>query len=202
MNKSMLTIICILAFSLCITAQDSKAPSIKIDIEVNGEKYQVKDGGTIKVDGKTITAKTSDYLTFNFGALVFDYPKHYAYEFEKDIGYRNWTLDGNDFIFMYFEYEDDISLNLFIQAMVERFGRESCKVTDKSTTLGKLKLVGQRIDINLIGTKLSYDIYELNTNDGKTHFISFQDSKNEDGTDSQESKDMFKIMDKTIKSKL
>ncbi|WP_298902996.1 hypothetical protein [uncultured Psychroserpens sp.] len=202
MYKNTLTILCILAFSLCITAQDSKAPSIKIDIEVNGEKYQVEDGGSIKVDGKTITAKTSDYLSFDFGALTFDYPKHYAYEFEKDLGYRNWTLDGNDFIFMYFEYEENIALNLFIEAMVQRFGEDNCKVSDKNTQLGKLRLKGKRIDISLIGTLLSYDIYELNTNDGKTHFISFQDTKNDDGTASTESKEMMKIIDKTVKIKL
>lgn len=203
MIKTTITIIFFLLMSQLVLAQenDNQAPILKLDVEVNGEKYQINDGESIVVNGNTIKVKSSDLLTFDFSALTFDYPKHFAFEYEQDFGYKNWTLDGNNFVIMYFEYAVDIELDLFIDEMEGQFGKENCKVIKKTIQLGDLTLKGKRINVDLVGVKLTYDMYKLETNDSKTHFIAFQDSKNDDGSDSIEGIETIKLIDQTIKER-
>ncbi len=203
MNKTSLIILIALMMSYIINAQDTKeqVPLVKLDVLINGEKYQINDGDSLIVNGDTIRIKTSDLMTFDFGALIFDYPKHFSFEYEQDFGYKNWSLDGNDFVIMYFEFEAEVELDVFIAEMVKQFGKKNCKISDNDTQLGKLSLSGKRINVDIIGAKLTYDMYRLTTNDFKTHFIAFQDSKNDDGSDSQEGTKTIEIINKTIQMK-
>jgi hypothetical protein len=180
---------------------DPNRPLIKLDVFIDGRKYQINDGDTLKADSKTIIIKTSDYLTFNFEALSFEYPKHFSYEFEKDESYKNWTLDGNAFVITYFVFDMPVELDDFVSEMTDKFGKKNCSVMDKNSKLGTIQLSGKRINVNLIGTKLTYDMYRLITSDGKTHLLAFQDSKNDDGSDSAEGIQTIKIINETIKQK-
>jgi hypothetical protein len=85
--------------------------------------------------------------------------------------------------------------------MVTLFDKENCKVVNKDISLGDLNLKGKRINVDLIGIKLTYDMYKLETDDFKSHFIAFQDSKNEDGSDSIEGLETIKLINETIEVK-
>ena len=200
MNKLMIIIICLVGVTQFALAQETNVepPHLKLDVEVNGEKYQIKDGETITVNGSTIKVSSAANVTFHYGVLHFDYPKHYAFEYEADTGYQNWSLDGNNFVIMYFKFDDEVGLDDFISQMVSQFGEDSSKVTDKKIQLGDVALIGKRIDINIVGANLTYDMYLLDTADGATHFLSLQDTKNDDGSDSKEGIDTLKIMNKTL----
>ena len=202
-NKTILNIFVCLLISQATFAQNknSKEPLLKLDIEINGEKHQVNDGDSIVVNGNIIKVKASNIKSFNFGKLAFDYPKHFAYEFEEDFTVKNWTLDGNDFVIMYFEYRINFKLDTFIDQMIGMFKKENCKVEEKTITLGDETLTGKRILVDLLGSKLTYDIYTIETDDSKSHLIAFQDSKNDDGSDSPEKIETLNLIKETFKVK-
>lgn len=174
------------------------SPSLKIDIEVNGEKYQVNDGDTLTVNNNKIIARISNSVTFDYGILKFDYPKHFAFSSETDFGYQNWTLDGNNFVVSYFKLSSDIELDMLIKEIVLKFGKKNCTITKKTSKIGNTTLEGKRINVELLGQKLTYDMYKVKSNDSNSHFISFQDSKNDDGSDSLESIETLSLINSTF----
>ena len=202
MNKtlSLLTFL-LITHSSHAQKKDYQEPALKFEVEINGEKHQVNDGESLIVNGNTIKVKSSNNKTFDFGIVSFDYPKHFAFEFFQENEMKNWTLDGNSFVINYFEYETNIQLDTFISELVKLFKKENCEVIDKKITLGDLSLNGKRIIVRLFGEKITYDMYEIETEDYKTHFIGFQDSKNENGLDSKEGIETTKLIDETIKIK-
>ena len=174
------------------------SPSLKIDIEVNGEKYKVNDGDTLTVNNNKIIAKISNSVTFDYGILKFDYPKHFAFSSEKDFGYQNWTLDGNNFVVSYFKLSSEVELDMLIKEIVIKFGKKNCTVNKKTSKIGNITHEGKRINVELLGQKLTYDMYKVKSNDGSSHFLSFQDSKNDDGSDSLESIETLSLINSTF----
>ncbi|HMG93541.1 MAG TPA: hypothetical protein VK589_25965 [Chryseolinea sp.] len=180
---------------------DQKRPLMKIDVLIDGKPFTIHDGDTLKYDSKSIVVRTSQYMTFDFEALFFDFPKHFSSEFVHDEGYKTWTLDGNNFVIMYFVFDMPIESDAFIKEMVDKFGKKNCSLSDRRTRLGNIDLAGKRINITLVGVKLTYDIFLLKTNDGKTHYLAFQDTKGDDGSESQEGLEALDVLNKTIKLK-
>ena len=66
-------------------------------------------------------------------------------------------------------------------------------------TLGNRKLEGKRLDVSLVGQRISLDFLEIVQPDGKTRFLALQDTKNEDGSDSAESRDTIKMIAGSVK---
>ncbi|PTB97266.1 hypothetical protein C9994_03560 [Marivirga lumbricoides] len=202
MNKISIFLLFLTIISINVNGQDENSePLMNLDIYVNGEKFQIKDGDTLNISNTQIVVKSSDFMTFDFGVVSFDYPKYFAYSFEEDFAYKNWTLDGNDLVIMYFEIGAEAELDMFIKEMVKQFGRKNCNVIDHFVKIGDLDLKGKRINVEIIGQKITYDMYKLESNDFKSHFIAFQDSKNEDGLDSKESIETLNIINETIQYK-
>lgn len=202
MNKFFLTLF--LSAFICFFSRgqnENAAPLTKIDVTVNGKMYQIEDGDTLIIAGTQIIAKTSDLKTFEFGVVSFDYPKEFAFSFKQDFAYKNWTLDGDDFGIMYFEIGAAAEVDMLVKEMVKKFGKKNCTVRDKEVKLGELTLKGARINIELIGERLTFDIYKLQSNDFKSHFIAFQDSKNDDGSDSKQGVETMAIINRTIKQR-
>ena len=65
--------------------------------------------------------------------------------------------------------------------------------------LGEVTLNGTTIEVSLAGQKLSIDFLEIKLSDSKSRFISFQDTKNEDGRASMESIETLQIISNSIK---
>ena len=187
--------------SFAQNGNDQNRPLMKIEVLIDGKPFTIHDGDTLKYDSKSIVVRTSPYLTFDFEALFFDFPKHFSSEFEHDDGYKTWTLDGNNFVIMYFVFDMPIDADVFIKEMVDKFGKKNCSLSDRRTRLGNIDLAGKRINITLAGVKLTYDIFVLKTNDGKTHYLAFQDTKGDDGSESQEGLETLDVLNKTIKLK-
>lgn len=202
MNKIIIFLISILITQTTFgQKKDNKEPSLKFDVEINGEKYQFYDGQSINIEGNEITIKSSENKTFDFGILSFDYPKHFAFEFESEIGMKNWFLDGNNLVISYYQFEENVTLDSFINELVSYFKKENCEIVHSEIMLGKNIWNGKRIIVNLLGQKLTYDLYKLDSKDSKTHFLGFQDSKNEDGSDSIEKIETLRLISNTIKIK-
>ena len=197
--KTILTLLLLACVYVSVVGQETeKAPKMKLELTFNGQSHQITDGDTISVDGNEIIIKTLDYLTFDKGVVKFSYPKYFAYEFEEDYAFKNWTLNGSDFVIMYFELGVYTELDALTGEMVKSFGVDNCKVEEKKTKIGEIELSGKRIDVEILGQKLTYDLYRLESNDAKSHFIAFQDSKKENGGDSNEYREGLKILNKTL----
>ena len=178
---------------------DPKRPVMKLDVVIDGKQFSIDDGDTLKYDSKSIIVRTSKYMTFDNEALTFDFPKHFSCDFEQDEAYKNWTLDGNNFVIMYFVLDVQVGIDVFIKEMVDKFGKKNCTLSDRRTRLGNIDLTGKRINISLVGVKLSYDVFDVKTNDGKTHYLAFQDTKDDDGSESAEGLETLDILNKTLK---
>jgi hypothetical protein len=182
-------------------SDEENKPVLKLNVSINNQNFEVSDGDTLRYGNMNVIVTTSSFMTFDFGSITFDYPKHFAFQFEEDFGYKNWTLDGNNFVIMYMELGVEVGLDPFVKEMADKFGKKNCKISDKKVKLGDMDLTGKRIDVSLVGQRLSYDIFRITTGDYKTHFIAFQDLKAEDGSDSTESVETMAIVNKTIKLK-
>ena len=178
---------------------DPKRPIMKLDVVIDGKQFLLDDGDTLKYDSKSIVVRTSKYMTFDNEALTFDFPKHFSCDFEQDEAYKNWTLDGNDFVIMYFVLDVQVGIDVFIKEMVDKFGKKNCTLSDRRTRLGNVDLTGKRINISLVGVKLTYDLFDVKVNDGKTHYLAFQDTKGDDGSESAEGLETLDVLNKTLK---
>jgi len=187
--------------SFAQTIPGQNQPVMKLEVLIDGKPFTLYDGDTLQYDSKSIVIRTSPYMTFDFEGLMFDFPKHFTSQFERGVGYKTWTLDGNDFVIMYFVFDMPIEASVFVKEMVDKFGKKNCTLSDRRTRLGNIDLAGKRINITLVGVKLTYDLFELKTNDGKTHYIAFQDTKGDDGSESQEGLETLDVLNKTIKLK-
>ena len=180
-----------------------ETPKSQIVLEINGEEYYFNDGQSIKLEGifenPKITVRVADTRTLKIGSFQFDYPSHFAYQYDEDFGYRNWTLDGKEFVIMYFEFDEEMPLDFFIEEMVKQFGKQNCKLESKTMQLGDKVLHGKRINITLIGQRLTLDFMEIILNDSMTHFIAFQDTIQEDGSPTKEGKEAVEMIDETIR---
>lgn len=185
------------------TIGQQESPKSQIVLDINGEEYYFSDGQNIQLEGTfnnpKITVRVADTRTLKTESLQFDYPSHFAYQYEEDYGYRNWTLDGKEFVIMYFEFDDEMPFDFFIEEMVKQFGKQNCKLEAKTMQLGDQVLHGKRINITLIGQRLTLDFMEIKLNDYKTHFIAFQDTIQEDGSATKEGKDTVEMIDGTIR---
>ena len=182
-------------------AQSSNSKSTFV-VTINGQKHTISEGDELIIPPSTsettVSVEQAEFKKFNGGILSFNYPSNFSYQFEQDTGYKNWTIDGNDFVVMHFEFNNPTPLNAIVKGMVSEFGKKNCKVSDTQITVGKNTLSGQRIDVALVGQKLSIDFLEIIADDGKSRFIAFQDSKNDFGGDSEESLKALKMINKTI----
>lgn len=185
--------------SLGQSSADPKRPAMKLEVIIDGKQFSIDDGDTIRHDSKSIIVRTSKYMTFDNEALTFDFPKHFSCDFEQAEAYKNWTLDGNDFVIMYFVLDVQVGMEVFVKEMVDKFGKKNCILSDRRTRIGNVDLTGKRININLVGVKLTYDIFDLKTNDGRTHYLAFQDTKEDDGSESQEGLETLDVLNKTLK---
>ena len=189
----------------CLSQENNTQDKARFIIQINDKEYSISEGEELKMDGvldqPTISVKLAAYKIFDAGNLSFNYPNHFSYEMEKDIGYKSWTLDGNNFVIMLFEIGAELELDDFIKEMVAQFGKNNCRVSKRKMVLGGQELIGQRINVTLVGQKLTYDLLEIKSDDFKTKFIAFQDSLNKDENATEESKVAIQMINNSIQYK-
>ncbi len=177
---------------------DTKEPKTTLIVTVNGREYKVSEDEEINKDGNSISVSISKSKTFNNKSVSFDYPTSFGFEYESSYGYKNWTFDGNNFIIMYFELSGENTLNDFVDEISGRFGKSNCEIEKKSLKLGSRTLKGKRINVDLMGEKLTLDLLEIKMKDGKTRIIAFQDSLNDYGKATEEGKEAINLIYNTI----
>jgi len=187
-----------LFFAQAQKSDPSKEPKSAVIIKINGKEHKVSEGDEVKQDGATVSVSLATSKTFDNRTISFDYPTSFGFEYEESPGYKNWTFDGNNFVIMYFEMSEENTLDSFVDEISGRFGKQNCKIEGKTTQLGSRKLKGKRINVNLMGEKLTIDLLEIKMKDGQTRIIALQDSNDNYGNATDESKDTVEMIHKTI----
>jgi hypothetical protein len=186
-------------------AKDSteREPKNSFEVFINGKRYKVVEGEVLTLDTTlskpSISIRLSDRKKFETPSLSFEYPKHLSFEYEKNPGIKTWTLTGNSLVVMLFEFEDKTPLDTLTDALAEKFGKKNCVAENFKKELGHQLLNGKRLHVTLAGTKLNLDFYEFNSEDSKTHFISFQDTLKDDGDFSDEFNLGFQLINNSIR---
>ena len=199
-------LICLIVLSTGSSAQEitvgSKEPITEFEVNIGGKVYLFKEGEIKKLDTvlskPSISIKLADYKKFDNGAVSFQYPRHLSFEFEKDAGYKGWTLSGNNMVVMFFEFDAKVAMDDLLVEMVNKFGKENCKQEVFRKELGHKICEGVQLHVTLVGQQLSLGFYELVLKDGKSRFIAFQESLGEEGISTDEFKAGFKIINATI----
>jgi hypothetical protein len=186
-------------------AKDSGAiePKNRFELIINGKSYDAIEGQPLTLDSTvskpSISVKLSDRKKFAASSLIFDYPRHLSFEYEKSASLKTWTLSGNKLVVTLFELDGHIPLNALIESIVTRFGKENCTVEDFKKEFGHQLTDGKRLNVKLAGTNLIMDFYALVSRDAKSRIISFQDTPKDNGDSSDEFNAGFQMIDSTMK---
>jgi hypothetical protein len=180
----------------------SKEPKSTFELKINGKNYLVKEDEELKLDTvlskPSITIRLSAFKKFDISSISFDYPRYFTFEYSEDVGFKNWTLSGNNIVVMIFEIDPKTSLDALLDEMIKKFGVQNCVVENFQKELGNKSWNGKRLKVTLVGEILTLDFYEIILADGKSRFITFQDSKKESGSSTEEYKKGFSTIDSTI----
>ncbi len=188
-------------FAQAQKSDPTKEPKAGIVITINGKEHAVSEGEKVTQDGTTVSVSLATAKKFNNGTISFDYPTSFGFEYEESYGYKNWTFDGNNFVIMYFEIAEENTLDSFVDEISGRFGKSNCTIEKTTLQLGERELLGKRINVNLMGEKLTLDLLEIKMKEGQTRIIAFQDSNDDYGNATEEGKETIKMIHKTISYK-
>jgi hypothetical protein len=194
------------ALSLAQNNDESKLVTKSMfEVQVDSKKYQLEEGNELDIDGELknpkISIKLLDFKKFKAGNLSFEYPSNFSFEVEKGEGYKNWTLDGNNYVIMIFDIDGESQVKDFIDNMISQFGKEKCKTKEVQSRLGEKILNGIQLYVELVGQKLTIDFYEYSTSENNSKYIAFQDSLEDDGTATAEGAMTFRMINNSIKYK-
>ncbi|MEM9921497.1 MAG: hypothetical protein AAF990_25570 [Bacteroidota bacterium] len=197
--KTFLPFVLFFLYSCCSFAQ---APKSTFIVKIGDQEQVVTEGQELTIppsDQPTVLSiKLSEHKTLKTDKISFDYPSNFSFETESDIGFKSWTLDGNDYIVTVFEFAGGTELNDFAEGLVGQFGKENCKIKKMEQSIGPKKLSGIGIDVTLIGQKLTYNILEIFTASEKSCFLVLQDSPKDNGNPSDESIETLEMIGKSV----
>jgi hypothetical protein len=177
-------------------------PKSTFQVTVNGKNYEVSEEEDLKIDTlklkATISIKLSKRKKFDNSSISFEYPRHLAFDFEEDAGYKSWTFTGNSLVIIIFELDAETPLSALVEEWVKKFGVKNCVVKDFQKQLGPKKWKGSQLTVSLVGQKLDIDCYEIVLNDNKSRFIYVQDTL-EENLHSKEYEEGLIILNSSIK---
>lgn len=78
---------------------------------------------------------------------------------------------------MLFRFDEHVSTEEYVQALVKRFGPETT-TAPMEVRLGGVDYPGKRLDIRVVQHELTYEVVGLPRHDGKDRILAIQDSKN------------------------
>jgi hypothetical protein len=197
-NILLLLVICVLAGRPSV-AQEDQEPLQSFEVNVNGEVIPLREGDTLEIGGKSVVIHPTRLKTFRLDDLEFEYPRDFSFRYESENTFRNWTLDGNNFVIMVFEFPAKVEIDELAKEMSRKFGRKHCKISIRKIRFKNFDVVGKRIDVAMLGARVTFDMFPLPAGKSKMHVIAFQDTKTDAGKDSEEGIHTMKVVSESIR---
>ena len=209
MKKNIILIIVLLLCNVLSFAQNDENKKLEtksiFEVQIDSKKYMLEEGDELDINGEIknpkISVKLLEFKKFKAGNIEFEYPSNFSFEVEKSEGYKNWTLDGNNYTIMIFDIDGETHVKDFIENMIGQFGKEKCKTKEIESSLGEKKINGIQLYVELVGQKLTIDFYQYSSSENNSKYIAFQDSLEDDGTPTIEGALTFKMINDSIKYK-
>lgn len=184
--------------SLKLAAQNTdEKPANIFNVTINDVTRKVKEGETFKIGDKLIKINVSSEVNFRKGIVSFDYPQYFGYEYsEEGDQLKSWILSGNDFKVFYMIIKGNLSANGYADIMNSEIGKAIN--SEVQISINKNKFEGRKLLVSVLKNPFAMEIYKLKFDGVNTHFLVFQDSKKENGNDSDESSFVKEILNKTF----
>ncbi len=176
-------------------------PKSVFKVNINGKEYQVREGEELKInetlDHPTLKVEEASTKIFDNKIVSFNFPSFYSFEYETEVGFKSWTLNGKSTVFMMFEMAEKVDRDDFAGRFVDKFGKKNCKTSPLDMKLGEKKLKGTKIDVEMIGQKLSVYFVEIPMADKRSAFFYIQDVINDEQI-TKECQQFIETMDSSI----
>ena len=198
MIKTVAVLICLGLSSRCLAVDEREEPALQYFLEVNGKQHELFLNKQMKIRGAysdpQVVLNVSSTRKFAYGGVAFEYPAYFSWEAEiENDEEKVWTLSGNDFKVMYFVMPDSLTIENYAEAMVERFGEGSTRVSGSERKLGARRFTGKLLFVQLAGTVLNLEIYALPAQSG-SRLLVLQDSPRDDGAISEEGEKALQLL--------
>lgn len=202
MRKVQLLLIFFSFISTSLIAQQSNTNS-QFSLFINGKEYAIEEGKELKLN-ETLTNPVFKIVselnhTFDNGTISFKYPKSFAKEEEGGIGYKSWTLDGNDFNIMLFNFDGKIETEAFTDIIIKKFGKKNCSQSQIQKTIGNKQMDGVRLKISIAKIIIHQDFFKLPIEGKISSFLVFQSTESDNGGLSEEELSTMKLFNETVK---
>jgi hypothetical protein len=201
--KIKISLLALILLSFLQTKAQDKSPSTLYSLLINGNKYVIEEGKDLKINetfvNPIVTIKSEPFQLFDNGNISFLYPKYFSREEEGGIGYKTWTLDGNDFNIMLFNFEGNVEIEQFVEIIYKKFGKKNCTRSQIITRIGKEDLTGIRLRISIAKIFIHQDFYKLPSNEKFTSFLVFQNTEKEGVIQTEEEKETMKAFNESVK---
>ena len=182
-------------------------PPLEFVLEIDGQKMPMTaDAPTkITVGGKEVIAKLTvlpDRL-FQGPSVSFRYPRQHAFAADATTpGMTQWTLDGDSNVLIVQHVDEKVDQQEMVKDLVDglkrQFGARNVKRSKGEVSLGGKKYPATGLTATIVSEKIHFDIVPFAAGEG-TYVLMIQDSVNDDGSQSAETKQVLELLDKTFK---
>lgn len=176
----------------------------KYTLYVDGKPVDMEAGKELTLEGQftnpVLRIVVDRFVLFDNGTISFRYPNYFARQEEGGIGYKSWTLDGNDFNIMLFHFDGKVKVEDVTELIKKKFGKKNCSETTIQKTIGTKILDGTRLNIQIAHVQIHQDFYRLPVQaDKMTAFLVFQSTVQEGGGLSDEEIETMRLFNESVK---
>jgi len=191
-----------------IKAREAQEPPVRYSLTVGDKTLKLTEGQSVDLDGSftnpKVTLRAEPTRTFSLHGITFDYPRGYTFEADlSEPAAKTWTLSGPSCVLMVFVMQEKLTAATFADALINRYGKQSCRITNPNAelNLGKHKCPGVAVKLNIAGQLLAQEIYLVESHGRETKLLVIQDSLGEQDKPTQERQMTVEIVAKSFELK-
>lgn len=189
------------------SASDEAAePPLLFDVKVGDTTVSLSEGEPGELSGTfekaSVELTIRPYREFHKAGVSFRYPRQYVYEADvADSSFKSWTVEGSNVVVMLFTIDGHFAAQDYVEGFIPQFGADNAQVTDRNATirLGDSTLKGVRVRVDVGGTGLLQEAYEVPLDDGRGGLLVIQDSLTEADTHTDEYKQTRKLLQSSFR---
>ena len=171
-------------------------------LDVSGKRLPLTLGSPTSIQGTfknpTVTLQAAATRHFSYGGLQFDYPATFSFEYEKEEGYRNWTIAGKSTKILYFVVANSFTSEAYAEEMQRQFGEAQTVLTPIRGNFGKKAVTGHRIQANVSGVEIIQDAYNIPAPQGESRLLVLQDCDPKRAESKEEPTQVLKLLTQTM----
>lgn len=187
-------------------AQRDEEPPLEFILRIDGADVPITAGkpATVTVAGKEVevTLTPRPERRFSAAGLAFSYPAGHSFEVDREVpGLTIWTFDGNDNVIMIQRAErgiepEDLARQL-LDGLAEQFDAEGEPQRVTRRFDGR-DVAGRRAVFKVADARISYEIFPLSVG-GAAVALMIQDSPEDDGSPTEETRQVIALLERTLK---